>query len=188
MKSVAIIYGWSEGPWQSKRFVAELSKSSLSVTKDLKSADIIFAHSAGCYLVPKDVPAQTIILVGLPYWPGRSSLSSVLKNLTVGLRQHHSEGDIKWWFSKLAHNLYYIITRPQANWYVLTRHKIENLPISNEGKKIILVRNQEDTFCHPDVQKLVQRVSEYKFIELPGAHDNCWVNPAKYINLIRSTS
>src|SRR4051812_13441361 len=136
---VAIIYGWAEGSWQSRLFTDELTKRGLVLTKNVGEADVIIAHSSGCYLIPHDITAKLILLIGLPHWPGRSVASGIIHKLMAEMKHHRRDRSLAWWLNKLAHNIWYIVTRPQATYYGLTRHKPENLPDA-KNRKVLLVR------------------------------------------------
>lgn len=184
MRTVAFCYGWSEGPWQSRLFAKNLSRNGFSLSKDPANADIIIAHSSGCYLVPKKFQAEVVFLIDPPYWPGRSSISSIVANIAVGAREHHKEGEIRWWLNKLAHNGWYAITRPQGTYHASTRIKLKHLPKAPPAQSIVLVRNIRDTFCDPKIMNLVGKERGYKFTQLPGAHEHCWIHPELYIDLL----
>lgn len=185
MQTVAVIHGWAEGKWQSRRFVEGLAKKGLQFTDDAHRADVIVAHSSGCYLVPRDNRAQLIVLIGLPYWPGRNYVSSVIEKLGKEIAHHRRHRGFGWWLGKLAHNCWYIVSRPQATYYGLTRHSVANLPdAGGTGAKVVFVRPNDDTFCHPDIGKLIGRKPGYEFVELPGAHDDCWMEPEPYLDLL----
>lgn len=182
-KKVAIIYGWGEGAWESKEFRKLLELRGFTIVDKTHQADIIFAHSLGCYLVPNDVTKKEIFLVGLPYWPGRGSFKSVLIKLYGEIKYHRRNQDLGWWLAKILHNGWYILTRPSASYYGLTRRKISNLPNSSKNK-VLIVRPGYDTFCHPNIMKVLPKNKVDKFIEIGGAHDDCWVKPSPYVDLI----
>lgn len=182
MKTVAMIYGWAEGPWQARSFKKALQKEGLVFTNDILRADVIVAHSSGCYLIPKNTSAKLIVLVGLPYWPGRSLASSVAKKLVGELRYHRRNKDIFWWLNKIMHNIWYIITRPHKSLYAFTRHRLERLP--SDKHRTLLVRPTDDTFCHPNIIKTLKPLKNYGFEEISGEHDDCWVKPKPYVDLI----
>ncbi len=183
MKTVAIIYGWAEGRWQSKRFVKTLIKNGFEITDNIQKANVIFAHSSGCYLVPVGTKAELIVLVGLPFWPGRSLASSIVRKLVMEIKYHRRHKGFGWWLNKMSHNSWYIITRPQATYYGITRHKVGNLP-SGQNTKVLLVRPSDDTTHHPEATKKLEPAKNYKYIELPGAHDDCWMEPKPYVDLL----
>jgi predicted RNA binding protein YcfA (HicA-like mRNA interferase family) len=184
-KSVAIIYGWAEGTWQSKNFCRHLEASGFRLTRNPRNADILFAHSSGCYMVPRDTRATLILLVGLPYWPGRSLRMGVVHKLLKEIKFHRKNDGFVWWLNKLLHNWWYILVQPQASYRVLTKHKLDNLPEANH-RRVILLRPSDDTMMHPDIQKLLAK-ADYEFIELQGAHDDCWIKPEQYIDKIYSS-
>jgi len=183
MKTVAVLVGWAEGPWQTKKFSAALNNSSLKVISDPSKADIVIGHSLGCYLVPKNLAGKKIFLIGLPYWPGRSTLSSIALKSKNELSGHRRDSGLAWRVNKLMHNIWYILSRPSLSYYGLTRVDQEHLP---DGKRnqVVIVRPSNDTFCHPEVMNLLPVAKDYSFIEIAGAHDDCWLNPKPYIDLI----
>jgi hypothetical protein len=184
MKTVAFVYGWSEGAWQSKKFRKLLKTEGYQTIKDPVQANIVVAHSAGCYLVPKNLTATKIILIGLPFWPGRSLTSSAFLNTVDGLRGHRAGGNFNWWLNKLLHNLWYVLTRPQSSYFIFTRLSAGNLPQSDRNRQVLLIRNQKDTFCHQSILQLLPETKSYRFIEQPGDHEDCWLNPQPYVKLL----
>ncbi|HSX18234.1 MAG TPA: hypothetical protein VLE51_02685 [Candidatus Saccharimonadales bacterium] len=182
MKKAAIIYGWAEGPWESQKFRELLQENEFEITNNPSNADIIIAHSSGCYLTPSDIHNKQIFLIGLPYWPGRSLLSSIIKKLKNEVDYHRRDKSLGWWLNKILHNTWYILSRPSASYFGLTKHKEKYLP-SDSNNIVMVIRPSDDTFCHPDIMKLLP-MRDYKFIELPGAHDDCWVDPKPYIDLL----
>lgn len=183
MKTVALIYGWGEGAWESQEFRGLLYKKGLQTTNKVSEADIVLAHSSGCYLVPRDTARKTIFLIGLPYWPSRSLFQSGVRKLSAEIKFHRQNQSIGWWLNKILHNCWYILSRPSATYYVLTKHLEKNLP-GGSLNDVILVRPKDDTFCHPEVLKLLRKTKSYKFLEIPGAHDDCWINSKPYIDLL----
>jgi hypothetical protein len=182
-KRVAVIYGWAEGPWQSKKFVEVMKQSGLEATKDLINTDVIFAHSAGCYLVPKDTRASVVALSGLPYWPGRSLAGGVFRKLVREIKFHRRNQGLSWWLNKLLHNVWYIISRPLKTFYLVTKRNGANLP-DGANHKVILIRASDDTLLHPNVMKILREATSYRFTKLNGAHDDCWFEPKPYIDLL----
>ncbi len=72
----------------------------------------------------------------------------------------------------------------QTKRFVATRHKPENLPSPNR-RSVVLIRPRYDTICHPDIMKLLPAVRDYEFLEIPGAHDDCWMEPKPYLDILR---
>jgi hypothetical protein len=185
MATIAFIPGWSEGSWQSKILEEKLRKVKIYKNQKLEEADILFCHSTGCYLVPKNAKAKLIILVGLPYWPERSLIYSGFLKVGEDFLNTKKDMGVMWWLNKTFHNLWYMFKYPRDTILVATKHKVENLP--SDGKhKVILVRNRDDRFCHPDINKILKQAEKYEFVNLPAGHDDCWSGKQKYIDLIKS--
>lgn len=181
---VAIIYGWSEGPWQGQRFKAALAKTGLEIVKNPLKADIIIAHSEGCYWLPGGINPKLIALIGLPHWPGRSLITSTILNLIANAKTE-SRQDLSWWAAKLIHNVFYIFSRPNLTWRLLSRHNSANIPILKTGQKGLLIRASKDTYCSPNIQDLLPKLKPYVFKQIAGVHDDCWATPGPYIKLIK---
>ncbi len=50
-----------------RKLVTSLKQAGFTITKNPSAADIVFAHSGGCLLIPVDNRAQLIMQVGTPY-------------------------------------------------------------------------------------------------------------------------
>ena len=182
-QAVAIVAGWAEGYWQTKKFRSALERTGYQVTQDPSAADVIIGHSLGCYLIPKEVNAKSIVLIGLPYWPGRSILTSLRLKLKSEIRSHRKDESLGWWLNKMLHNGWYIISRPSKTYHGFTKQIPDDLP-DGSGNKVLLVRPTYDTFCHPEVMSTLGEAKNYKYFEIPGAHDDCWLKPKPYIDLL----
>ncbi len=184
--TVAIIHGWAEGEWQSRQFRQQLHEAGYQLSNDVRQADVIFAHSSGCYLVPVEAKAKVIILVGIPYWPKRWLLTSVITKFINEVTIYRQKRRLDWWINKTIHNVWYIVTRPQASLDVITKHNLTNLP-EGSRHKVLVVRPTGDTFTHPDIKQLLSSHA-FSFITIPGTHDDCWLEPLEYIQLIQSAT
>jgi hypothetical protein len=89
-----------------------------------------------------------------------------------------------WWANKTLHNYWYMLKYPKDTISVKTKHKIINLPDPRKHK-VILIRNKDDRFCHPNINKILDKVKEYKYVALPAGHDDCWSGKQAYIDLIK---
>jgi hypothetical protein len=184
MATVAFIPGWSEGPWHSKLLEEKLSKVGIRKELRLEQADIIFCHSTGCYLVPEEATAKLIVLVGLPYWPNRSLVYSGFKKFSEDFNNTKKDMGTTWWLNKTLHNIWYMLKYPRDTLMVATKHRVENLP-DPKAHKVILIRNQEDSFCHPKINKIFDKSEGYEFISLPAGHDDCWSGKQAYVDIIK---
>lgn len=174
---VYISYGWSEGQRQGKALRRALHAAGYVVTKDAEIADVIIAHSGGCYMLPPQTKARLILMVGLPYWPDKHPVRSLQEKLRNEVRD-------MWWYKNTVFNMYYLFTRP-ARWIRMYRSwKRQMILNANNSLPVILVRNERDYFTHPtDVMDLADAKS-WQLQTLPGHHDDLWVNPEPYVHII----
>ena len=184
-KTVAFVHGWAEGSWQDSQFAQQLVNNGFELTPDPAKADIILAHSAGCYLVPVNPKAKLIVLIGLPFWPGKPLIKSLVKKLMLEASRHQKDQDLPWFSQKLAHNTWYIFTKPAGLYRFFKNRQQMKLPSASPNTSVVLIRNQDDQFCTPNVTKLLPQAKGYKFIDMPGLHDDCWIDPEPYVKLIK---
>ena len=183
MKNVAFLYGWSEGKWHTKEFAKQLKRNRFKISDNTETADVIIAHSLGCYLLPKEPKAKLIMLIGLPYWPGRPVLKSMQMNLKHEASMKHS---MIWWLRRSAWATFYVLKKMRTNYKTLKRRAKGDLrlPALSTASQPIMIRNQLDPFTHPKIQELLPATKKYKLIELPGGHEDWWINPKPYIDLL----
>lgn len=152
---IAILYGWAEGSWHAKKLLPYLKKHNLVLSNDAISADVILCHSGGCYMVP-ETKAKLIVLIGPPYWPKKSMTLRIIKKTYRDFLMHHSIKELKFWWAKSIHNIFYMLLHfpkwvsMHINW------KKEAFPKSTE-KKIIVIRNKNDKFCQLSAIKNLQK-------------------------------
>ena len=176
--NVAIIYGWSEGSWQGKRLRTELHKHGFHITKSVKQADVIIAHSGGCYLLAEESRARLILLVGLPYHPTKHPVRSLQSKIRRELKD-------SWWFRKTFFNTYYLFSKPRR-WYRIWRARKQSvLPEASEEVPIIAIRNEQDDFMHATSSADLANKKGWKLQSLSGHHDDLWINPAPYVQIIK---
>ena len=184
MKTIAIIYGWAEGSWQSKRLRKNLLRNGFQIAKNAASADIVITHSFGCYLAPEKLNAKLVVLINPAYWPRRSLATSTIKKQKEDLLNTHRHSGLIWWASKLLYNGWYILSRPLVSYYVATRHDVKNIPRPKLGRRVLIIRNLMDTFCPPNIKELLKDTGDYTLVKLPGGHDDCWMSPGPYVDLL----
>src|ERR1043165_790572 len=104
-------------------------------------------------LVPKDYDASLMLLIGVPYWPGKSVIKSIRQNLAQEAALKH--GAI-WWLRRSWWATIYAFKRATVTYKVLNRRRMSDfrLPKPSKGTKILLLRNQKDPFTHPDIRSL----------------------------------
>jgi len=180
--TIAILHGFAEGPVTSTKFEEMCRRAGYRVTYDLNDADIIFAHSGGCYLIPPQNRARLVVMVGLPYWPGRPLPISLIIKVWREFRQARSGQQFAQRLRKLWYQTRY------AGAFRTIRQMAQNQRLSspwNSRQPQIIVRNRYDAYCTPNVAAAPFKGAR-TFISLPGEHDDCWDNPERYLDLIQS--
>ncbi len=164
-----------------RQFEQACTQSGLTITKDPAAADIIFAHSGGCYLIPTQNRAQHIVLVGIAYWPGRPWLFATTIKVWREGRLYRQLGQSGKWAQKWLFHIRY------ANFLTglrMARNRSFEKPW-NSAQKQFIIRNQHDVYCCPDLVNAPFN-GPRAFLSLPGEHDDCWQNPERYVDLLQS--
>jgi hypothetical protein len=186
-KSVAIIVGFTEGDWHRRQLQLALEKRGYRTTSDLASADVIFAHSGGCYNVPLNLRHQQLVMLVNPtYWPGRTlhKRAQIMSlHLIYAIRPGHHPRYHAW---KTLHNIGYLFWHGSQNLSMVRRAPKYNLEAELKHVRTILVRNQTDPWLTPDFRDLQHTNPHLKTVELPGDHDDCWLHPDTYVDLLES--
>jgi hypothetical protein len=174
--TVCILYGACEGQRIARRFIVALEASGFVLTHDPLTADIIFAHSGGCYVVPVRHRAQLILLVGLSGTPGIANL----RKAWLDFRTQHRAGTLKQFATKTFWNALYFWNMPQ-NWRMWRGWR---RGAQRALTHVVAIRNRDDRtapaelahfhFDHPPA-----------LISFPGQHDDCWEHPEPYIHIIQ---
>lgn len=183
MNRVAFVHGWAEGAWSASKFSRAFEEAGFEVTNDVRRTDIIISHSAGCYFVADYPAAKLVVLIGLPLWPGKPIIVSLLQKLFLEVLEHRRD-KLLWYIKKLAHNTWDIATKPTSLFQFLINRRRQKLPITKTGQKIILIRNSNDRFSSPKACQQIARQNGYQLIEVAGLHDDCWINPEKYVEIV----
>lgn len=188
MTSVAIIHGFAEGKYTSNLLTKALTKEGFGVTDDTESADIIITHSGGCYYLPDTPKDQLVFLVGPPYWPGKPMIGSLAQKLYGDFTYHRRHRKLGFWLKKNSWNFLYIFGDIPHTFQLMLFARHHDFHERLVHTKFILIRNKNDSFCMPDVEHIPFGNKKIDFYELQGEHDDIWVNPQPYIDIIRNTN
>lgn len=186
MASVHIIYGFTEGKWHGKLFRRTLKRRGYTVAYKAQDADVVMAHSGGCFDVPQLRDNQLLLLINPPYWPERSlaerssnMVRQIVRSLLFNRKAHFH-------LNKTLHNGLYLLRNRQTNQFMAARAKTFNLEQEIRHNKTILVRNHDDPWLTPELHNLQKLNSRLVIKRLPGIHDDCWLNPEPYIDIIEA--
>lgn len=182
VRSYYIITGWAEGRWHSRRFGQELEKRGLVKAPSAAKADIIIGHSAGCYMLPSKIKAETVVLINPPYWPGKSMVVRIFNNSIVGAPAQIRNWGLWWFVRKRFWNGASTILRPLR--IIKIWRSLQTMLVGLHDSHIVIVRSSLDVFCSPDVHLLSRDYKNVSIREMKGLHEDCWHNPAPYIDLL----
>lgn len=182
MASVCIIHGLNEGPAMSRKLEECLRSNGFEPVQDPAQADVIFAHSGGCFLVPAINRAAKIVLVGLPYQPGRPWFASTFIKVWREGKLYRQEHRLRQWAQKWSWHCRYAFRLRAA-----VKMAMNMRPSSpwNSVQPEVIVRNRHDAYAAPELHQLPFN-GPRTFISLPGEHDDCWDNPEPYVAIIKS--
>lgn len=183
-KSVYISYGFAEGPRTGHLLLQTLLAAGFAVSRNPQQASHIIAHSAGCFTIPPDAKAGHIVLIDIPYWPQTNIISGIFLKLIqdYSYRAERDERHV-WWLHLFRHGFYALnIARSARLWQARRSGFIWKLPT----QKLTVVRNHDDTFFSNEHRLPFQ--TQPNILNMPGQHDDCWDNPAPYVQLLQGAA
>jgi len=173
---VYIAYGWLEGTWQGKKLRSHLVDAGHTVTSSMQEADVIIAHSAGCYMLTTTANTKLTLLIGLPNWP-----RTLIKCTFEKVRIEHKDC---YWFKKTFWNLIYAIFQPVRLVSVYRSFNKKTLP-NFKNCEVILIHNKLDTYMDEGVSTDLAKQHNWQYKNVSGEHDDLWQNTDFYINFIK---
>jgi hypothetical protein len=184
--TVSIIYGFGEGEWHGRAFRSALQMAGFSTNHQPATADIVIAHSAGCFYLPNERQDQLTILIGPSYWPGKPLIVSFWQKVSWDFKDYRRRGMTAAWFYKTLRNTLYIIGGTRKARLMIKNTRRQNFYAALRNKWTVIIRNQDDSWLTPNAKALLGSKATFSFHELPGQHDDCWINPEPYVRLLQS--
>lgn len=187
-KKIGILYGFSEGPLIALNLINTLERAGFVVIKDVAKADIIIAHSGGCYMLPSNMQAKLVMLNGLPYQSSNNLALSLLRKIRHDFMYFFATKNLTAWIHKTVLNGYYFF-RHLLYWSkMLARYKTKNLPTGDNQTKVICVVNEFDAFSTVQSIKQLSQSQGWQYRTAQGQHDDIWHNPDIYVKLIEKSA
>jgi hypothetical protein len=178
--TVCILYGACEGPRVATKLISALQQAGYRVIGDAAVANILIAHSGGCFIIPTDAKARRIMMIGIPYWPGKRWITCAAEKVRLDAHTRHQEGALRFWLYKSVWNFVYAWNLPHIVRMIRGRGRGDHWLL---GDRTILVRADDDCYCVPDLAALPFKTPPH-IARLPGQHDDCWHYPASYLKLL----
>jgi len=188
-KKVAILYGFGEGPLIARKFNKTLNNRGFEITDDASVADFIIAHSAGIYFVPSVHKAKCIILDAPSIGDGQTWLNIQFRKLKLDFNHAKETKKLLVWFYKSFLNLLYMMLRipdeiKMAHAYLKYRY---NLPII-QNSRILVIVHKYDPWSSEISLSVRKKHNTYKYIPSDGVHDDLWLHPDYYIDLLEESN
>lgn len=184
---VKIQYGIFGGERLGKRLRKALHQAGYRVTKDAKQADIIIAHSAGCFWLPPANPRQQIILIDPPYWPGRTIRERAHARTQSNWHFYKRDYSLCRWLAKNLWGTFYAIFDHQRTRQITRFAPNYDLAADIRGRRVILVRNEHDDWLTNDLAPLRVIHPDLRVVHLPGDHEDWYHHPQRYVDLLGKT-
>jgi hypothetical protein len=184
-QKVAVQYGLFGGEHIGRRLRAALRQEGYTPVRSVSDADIVICHSAGCFWLPSAPSHQKFMLVGPPYWPGKTARARILERTSHNLRPGAQGYSIWRWLARNLWGVYYAVFDLPRNIRVLAYGSRYDLRAAIAGHRTLLVRNQADGWLTPDLDHLRVINPTIKIVEMPGDHGDIIHNPERYVRLLK---
>ncbi len=183
---ICIIPGVNEGRHHTKIFVRALRERGLKPTKKVAEAEIIVAHSGGCYIIPKNHGAKMVVLIDPPCDYQAAWIRMMHDKVRRDYHAHRAQGRTSYFFYKTLWNLWYGFARVRHNTKMARKLRTfaTNLPPIKAGK-VVIVANQHDPWSHNISQANIDKNRQYTFLSMAGTHDDIWMHPARYADVVQ---
>ncbi len=181
-QTVAIVTGFAEGRLTGRRMRKELASRGFKNISDVAAADVIIAHSGGCFIIPPYAAAQLIICINPPHWPGKPLRQSGAEKIRIGIAAAKANRAIGRFCVAQLRNFIYLwnVPRYRKMWQGMQSGTAWRLQV-----KVVVIRNDDDTFSpNTDVMPFEADVIA---ASVPGGHDDCWDHPKPYIDILESS-
>ncbi|HEU4985306.1 MAG TPA: hypothetical protein VFT58_06660 [Nitrososphaera sp.] len=187
MPKVYIAHGFAEGPQISQRLAAALRDNGINTTKDPKEADIVVAHSSGCFEIPKTFKGKTVLLAGPSTGfagssPVKVQARKVRHDFGIALRNRQFG---RWFLKSLWNTKYLIGIAPRVPDYTKGALKLQSKLPDVKAKTVAVILYKDDPWSWYYPRDIAKRHPEYAFVSYTGSHDDLWTNPKDYITILK---
>jgi len=174
----ALSYGLAGGPFHARSLMRYM-KAAKFIPATLETADIIIAHSAGCWLIPSTATPRLVVYVGMPL-----AQTHPTKTFLQAQRNSSRYNRLSSQFKIRLISTYYLLIQPQHNKDIV-RMASHARPIIFPKAKTVLIANHHDPW--PKSKTLDDYLSRYNwsFISMEGAHDDIGIHPERYVEVIK---
>jgi hypothetical protein len=179
--SFFISYGFICGAKHGKELVKLLQSAGFRQAGDRSSADIIIAHSAGTWKISDRSP-KLVLYIAVPLlqkYPLFTFIRSGLQDIKAFCRPENMKRGIV--FSAKA--TYYSLRNPLRN-FGLMKIGSKGRPQRVARTRTVFISNQNDPWQRSAQIDSYLANEDWAFIAMPGCHDDLWLNPDHYVEII----
>jgi len=182
--TVAIIYGFAEGPFMARKLRRVLSQQGFNYTENVAEADLIIAHSGGCLLVPKKAKASAVLLVA-PTAAWRGSMPQAMHGkVKLDRAEARANKQLRAWFKKSSYNALYMLTGMARAYRMFQRLDRNGLPVLTADRVGIITFRKDPWSRHIGTAGLHHK-HDYTFVSHDRTHDDLWNHPQTYISVLQ---
>jgi hypothetical protein len=179
--SYAISFGIFSGKLHGKEMRSLLSQRGYEERTDVTDADVIIAHSAGCWLIDEAANPKLVFYIGAAINnPSFHNWAMANKNNTRAFMRDRS---LKGGAKILGEHIIYGTLQPKRNRDILKKSKTAVLRAYPDAQ-VVFIANQDDPWPNGAILEKFLDDQPWSFISLPGSHDNVWLKPETYVAII----
>ncbi len=176
-----INYGFVGGPRKSKAMRRHLQSAGLQQAESANTADIIIAHSAGCWEISDSAQPRLVVYIGLPL--ADPTLRTSLKSNAQTFGRVIGAGHFKHLRRHVTLSMYYLAREPRRNMRIIRRAKQLKVKVFPDAQSVMIM-NQHDPWPRaPELGDLMQ-YEAWAYVGLPGTHDSIWEDSQLYAQII----
>lgn len=184
--TVKIQYGIFAGERTGTRLRKALRRAGYEVVRDVNKADIVIAHSAGCFWLPEAPSKHKLVLIDPPYWPGRSIKARARSRSYNNWHFRQFGYPFRPWLVRNVWGVYYAGRDLRRTLRILRYAPGYHLEEIIHNRNALLVRNEHDDWLTPDLGGLKRSYPHLKVVTVPGDHDDFNYHPEHYVDLLQS--
>jgi hypothetical protein len=177
--SFAISYGLAGGMGHGRKITKLLKEAGWEQAKQVSEADIIIAHSAGCWLIPLSAQPKLVVYVGMPL-----AQSSPRRTWAATNRLAFQKAGIKNSLKVRIKGSYYYLREPRRNWGIIRRARTGQ-PVIFSKAQSVFIANRHDPWTQSETLQTYLDNRDWAFINLPGPHGDMWHHPERYVAIIK---
>lgn len=186
-KTVAIIYGFGEGPKIGTKLIHALEDEGYRVIDDPSIADYVIVHSGGVFFLPETYRAKKFLFVGVTHTFEGKMRNFQWKKLKRDFSYAKRNKLLYAWSKKTFWNAIYIVKHSKKNlriWEIAESRK-PLLPIL-KNTQVLIISYEHDPWSGNITKADIEGLWNYELLTLDGVHDDLWYYPAYYVRLLKS--